>query len=144
MTTARTIIQNTWPNKRIFIRLANLINSLSTNKSDKYILLSIEKRNHGREYCQLTLSELELIYVLVPKVNRCLYEIIREKDVIKAYIDFEYQIINNLTVDYNKAITSCLKILFYHLKNSFDSPITTAPDISSILNEFLVLDAYVY
>jgi hypothetical protein len=143
MSTARKIIENIWPNKKLFVRLQELLSSISNDEKKGHILLSIEKMNHSREFCQLTLTELELIYVFVPRKDRSFYECICDKDIIKSYIDFEYLLKNNPLVDNNRAIICCLKILFYHLNNLSNSNIINQIDLSSILKEFLVLDAYV-
>jgi hypothetical protein len=141
MPNTRTIIENIWPDKKIFIELQELLNSISIDNHKEQIILSIEKKNHGREYYELTLSELELLYVVIPKNNRSFYECICENHVIKTYIDFEYLLEKNSSVDHNRAIITCLKIFFFHLKSSCNSDIIPDMNLSSILNEFLVLDA---
>jgi hypothetical protein len=107
MSTARKIIENIWPNKKLFVRLQELLSSISNDEKKGHILLSIEKMNHSREFCQLTLTELELIYVFVPRKDRSFYECICDKDIIKSYIDFEYLLKNNPLVDNNRAIICC-------------------------------------
>jgi hypothetical protein len=144
MPSVRRIIENVWPGKKIFLRLQELLNFIQNNANNEQIILSIERTNHSREYCQLTLTELEMIYMLVPRINRSLYECICENDVIKTYMDFEYLLEKNSSVDHHRAVITCLKILFFYLNNSSKLNINTEPDLSAILNEFLILDAYVF
>lgn len=82
--------------------------------------------------------------MLSPKINRAIYECICEKYFIKTYIDFEYLLENNSSVDCHRAIITCLKILFFYLNNLSELSITTKITLPSILNQFLILNAYVY
>ena len=143
MSSVRKLIEVILPSKKIFYRLQELLNSISTNENKKSILISIEKSNRSREYCELTLDQLELIYVLYPKINQSFYECICGNNPIKAYIDFEYMIENNSSIDLDRAIRSCLKILFFYTNNSSKSSINTEIPLSLVLNQFLVLNAYV-
>jgi hypothetical protein len=143
MPNIRKLLEQILPNKKIYYRLQELLNSISNDNKTERILLSIEKANHGREYCELSLNELELLYVLYPKTHRSFYECIHENNLIKAYIDFEYYLHNNSTINIDKTIISTLKILFFYLNNTNKSSISTKISLSSILNQFLILNAYV-
>jgi hypothetical protein len=144
MSTIQKLIHDILPSKIVFYRLQDLLHSISRSENKNKILLSIEKSNHTREFCQVTLDELELLYVLYPKANRSFYECIPETSTIKTYIDFEYLLQNNSSVDHARAVSSCLKILFFCLNNLNRSPIITKITIPSILKQFLVLNAYVH
>ena len=143
MPSIRRKIENIWPEKKIFFQLNELLRLISMTDAKERIILSIEKINHGREYCQMTLSELEFLYLLAPRINRSFYECIHQTHVVKVYIDFEYLLENNLAVDHHRAIITCLKILLFYLKKSTDSNIIPNMDLPSVLDEFLVLNAYV-
>lgn len=144
MSSIRKLIQNILPNTKIYYRLQELLNSTTDVSNQDRIQLSIEKTNHSREYCELNLKELELLYVLYPKCDRCFYECISQNQIIKTYIDFEYLLEHNSSVDHKKAVLSCLKILYFYLNGLSQSSTSNTIDLLAILKQFLVLNAYVF
>ena len=88
-------------------------------------------------------SDLELLYDQVPQCERSLYEIIPENQRVKAYIDFEYPIDNNRSVDQTKAIDSCLKVLYTILNRQSQYHLCTDVSMEQLLEQFLVLQAQV-
>lgn len=66
MSNTARIIENIWPDKKNFVELQELLNSVSIDSRKNQVILAIEKTNHGREYYELNLSELESLYVLIP------------------------------------------------------------------------------
>ncbi|CAF2824677.1 unnamed protein product, partial [Rotaria sp. Silwood2] len=75
------------------------------------------------------------------KINRSFYESISETSVIKSYIDFQYELENNDSIDHNRSVITCLKILFYSLNELSKSTIDNKITLLSILEQFLVLNA---
>ena len=105
-------------------------------------ILSIEILNHSRQYCQITLYELKIIYLRFFRVDRALSEYICENNFIKTY-DLEYLLENNRSVDCHIALISCLKILSFYLNNLSELSVPTKIALPSILDEFLILNANV-
>jgi hypothetical protein len=137
----RQIFQTILPDKQLYYRLQDLFDSMSNSVNKNEVLISIEKLDGKREYCALPLSDLELLYAKCPRESRSFYECIKETTLIKTYIDFEYTIQNNESVNYQKAIDSCLKVLYLCLNASSRTVSINSLSMTTILKQFLVLNA---
>ena len=113
-------------------------------RNESTIVISIENLNRNPQYCEVTIEELEMIYTLSSNANRAIYECICDNSLIKAYIDFEYLLEISSSVNHHRSVLCCLKLLFFYLNNTFKLPLSKEITVSSILNQFLILNAYVY
>jgi hypothetical protein len=129
------------PNKKVYYRLQDLIDSLTSTSNKHPMLMSIEKQESKREYCAVTINELEFLYQHWPRQNRSFYECITEASLVKTYIDFEYPVENNSSVDHHIALLCILKMMYFSLNNNVQSHSTDQSLIKKILEQFLVLDA---
>ncbi|CAF3889090.1 unnamed protein product [Rotaria magnacalcarata] len=89
------------------------------------------------------MEELIILYKNTTGIDRNLYEIIIATNPVKAYIDFEYYVDNNLEMQ-NHYIGSncCLKIFHYLLNFTHHTHYQSENHIDLALEEFLVLEAY--
>ncbi|CAF4129573.1 unnamed protein product [Rotaria magnacalcarata] len=89
------------------------------------------------------MKELIILYKNTTGIDRNLYEIIIATNPVKAYIDFEYYVDNNLEMQ-NHYIGSncCLKIFHYLLNFTHHTHYQSENHIDLALEEFLVLEAY--
>ena len=129
------------PNKKVYYRLQDLIDSLISSSKKDMILMSIEKQENTREYSAITISELEFLYHQCPRQNRTFYECIPETSSVKTYIDFEYFVDKNPSVDCGIALHCILKMLYFYLNSNEPSSSTNHSLNKKILEQFLVLDA---
>ncbi|CAF1581512.1 unnamed protein product [Rotaria magnacalcarata] len=89
------------------------------------------------------MEELIILYKNTTGIDRNLYEIIIATNPVKAYIDFEYYVDNNLEMQ-NHYIGSncCLKIFHYLLNFTHHTHYQSENHIDLALEEFLVLEAF--
>jgi len=142
MTFIDKLLKRLFPNKIIAHRLCDLIQqSCNQQTHNSHICIAIEKDNHTREFCYVTIDELIKLYQHCPVIERCLYELIPPTNQVKAYIDFEYHIDNNLAIgnSYN-AVKCCLK-LFRCLLCVQTNTTDDRNYIDIALKEFLLLEA---
>jgi hypothetical protein len=143
MVLVEKLIKHLFPNKIITYRLSELKDRLSLHDSTmKYIYISIEKDNNSRQFCYVTIDELKALYDHSTTNERSIYELITSENQVKAYIDFEYYVNNNLDIENSHTGVNCiLKILYYLLNSEKDNIDETDNQINTILKEFLILEA---
>ena len=138
------LIKQLFPNKPIVHHLSDLsIQSPDQATESSSIYIGIEKANKTRQFCCCTLLELISLCNHCSAYERSLYEIIFPTNLIKAYIDFEYDIDNNTDIEQRYTGIACsLKILYYAL-NLFNTNYDESGfSINNALHQFLVLQAY--
>ena len=143
MTFVQNLIKRLFPNEILTHHLSDLNNhSLVQNYNKNNICISIERENKCRQYCSLTMEQLIILYQNCPLIERTLYESIPPTKLVKAFIDFEYSMDNNLDIqNHYVGPICCLKIL-YHLLNSLDDNNNVMQNhTENILKQFLVLEA---
>ena len=140
------MMKQLFPNKSIVYHLSDLsIQSPDQATESNSIYIGIEKANKTRQFCCCTLLELISLYNHCSAYERSLYEIIFPTNLVKAYIDFEYDVHNNNDIEQRYTGIACsLKILYYAL-NLFDTNYDESGfSINNALHQFLVLEAYVF
>lgn len=144
----QSLFKRLFPNEKLTHHLSDLNNHLSeTGNKNNGICLSMEKNNKSRLYCCLAMDQLVELFLCCPLPERTLYESIPPNKPVKAYIDFEYYRDNNIDIkDHYTGPMCSLKILYYLLNNhETNTNITESENLSkNVLNQFLVLEAYVY
>ncbi|CAF3228734.1 unnamed protein product [Rotaria socialis] len=142
MTIIKTI-NRLFPSKILNYQIFHLFDNLPKNiNTNDYIFIAIEKNERRREFCYFTMEELIIVYKNSTTIDRNLYEIIVATNPVKAYIDFEYYIDNNLDIQ-NHYIGSncCLKLFHYLLNFTHHTHYQNENHIDLALEEFLVLQA---
>ncbi|CAF4221896.1 unnamed protein product [Rotaria magnacalcarata] len=87
-------------------------------------------------------DELIILYQHSNVIERSLYELMTPVNQVKAYIDFEYYIDNNLDIKNSHIGPICLLKIFYFLLNFLDHNDQHNNDqIAHILQQFLILEA---
>ena len=84
------LIPSIFPSKRTYFRLRSLLETMDGNDSEDDVIISHEINEHKREFFNLTIDELRVLYELIPITKRSFYECIVGNKPIKLYIDFEY------------------------------------------------------
>ncbi len=137
------LIKHLFPNKIITYRLSELKDKLSLQYSTmKYIYISIEKDNNTPQFWYLTIDELKALYEHSTANERSIYELITCENQVKAYIDFEYYVNNNLDIKNSHTAVNCiLKIVYYLLNFEKHNIDETDNQINMVLKEFLILEA---
>jgi hypothetical protein len=138
------LIKRLYLNKIIIHRISDLNNHISQQNNENFhINISLEKDNHSRDFCYLTLNEITIVYQQSIAYERCLYELILSTSRVKDYIDFEFYTSHNIDIQ-NSHIgpKCCLKSLYYYYLNSEHSNhINTTNSFNMVLSQFLVLDS---
>jgi len=71
------LIKRLYLNKIIIHRISDLNNHISQQNNENFhINISLEKDNHSRDFCYLTLNEITIVYQQSIAYERCLYELI--------------------------------------------------------------------
>jgi hypothetical protein len=129
------------PSKLIVNRLIDLYNHALPSENKDKIYISFENENHSRSFFIVSIDELLLLVRSIPTTARCSYECIPSDRHVRGYIDFEYPMVNNMSVNIRKGIECCLKVLFISLHLRSQCYDRTYSSMSEIANRFLVLDA---
>ena len=96
----------------------NELSKLSVNTN--YVSITIERDNGSRQFCYFTVEELITLYNHCPANERTFYELILPTNLVKTFIDFEYNIDDNFDIqNHHVGIICCLK-LFHHVLNFSD------------------------
>lgn len=129
------------PEKRIFHRLQALLDSDLEYRRNDSIILAIEKQERKRDFCFITIHELELLFEKIPSQHRSFYECIPQTHSIKWYIDFEYLQDKNPDTDEHLALRCILVLMEWFLNASTMSVENEKLLFDRILDHFLVLKA---
>lgn len=79
--------------------------------------ISIELKNHRRQYTCLTFENLLTLIQSVPIEERCFYEHISNDDSVKFYIDYEYNKNEfNTKIDVEKALLTITKLFLDNIR----------------------------
>lgn len=136
------LIKRLFTNKVVTHRLVDLTGQLSNQNLKKQICISIEIANNRRQFSYFTIDELIILYQHSSFIDRSLYELMTPTNQVKAYIDFEYYIDNNLDIKNSRIGPTCLLKIFYYLLNFQDHNDQQNNDkITQILEQFLILEA---
>lgn len=141
---AQSWIKVLFPNELVTCRLSDLYSFKErSNENEKGIYISVEKNNKSREFCFLTLDQLNILFDYCPVNERTLYESIPGNIHLKLYLDYEYYIANNLEIqDHDIGLRSCLRIFDFLLNSQHDNQTEIEnKNNEKFLNYFLVLDA---
>jgi len=138
-----TLLKQLFPNKVITYRLSVLNNILSNkNESNECICIGIEKDNHSRIFCYLTLNELIKLSENCSLTERSFDEVISPNMRVKVYIDFEYYIDVNTDIQNSfTGISTCLKILHLLFNSNKNPGHENRKEIATTLRNILVLEA---
>lgn len=136
------LIKRLFKNKVVTHRLVDLMDQLSNQNLKNMICISIETDNNSRQFSYFTIDELIILYQHSSVIERTLYELITPANKVKAYIDFEYYIDNNLEIKNSYIGPTCLLKIFYYFLNFQDHNVQQNNDqITYLLQQFLILEA---
>ncbi|CAF2094910.1 unnamed protein product [Rotaria magnacalcarata] len=115
---------------------------LSNQNLKKITCIRFETDNNHRQFSYFTIDELIILYQHSNVIERSLYELMTPVNQVKACIDFEYYIDNNLDIKNSHIGPICLLNIFYFLLNFLDHNNQHNNDqIAHILQQFLILEA---
>ncbi|CAF4023524.1 unnamed protein product [Rotaria magnacalcarata] len=118
---------------------------LSNQNLKNITCISIETDNNHCQFSYFTIDELIILYQHSNVIERSLHELMTPVNQVKAYIDFEYYIDNNLDIKNSHIGPICLLKIFYFLLNFLDHNDQHNNDqIAHILQQFLILEAILF
>ena len=137
------LINDLFLSKIITHRLSDLVHHLSKNNmQNSDLCISIEKDNHSRKFCHFMLDELIIVYQQSTPSERSLYEVTSETRRVKLYIDYEYNINNNIGINSSRTGPNCcLKFFQYLLHQEKDNICATIDYTTMALQQVLVLES---
>jgi len=143
MTFIYELLKRLFPNKIITYRLSDLIHQHSNgNETNSHICISIENDKNTRQFFYMTIEELSILYQNCIVSERSLYELIPSTKQVKAYMDIEYYIENNLIIQNSySVISSCLKMFYYLLNFQNNMTFESNDWLDMALQQLLVLEA---
>lgn len=136
-------INQLFPNKRFTHRLSALINELSSTIShSNLIFLAIEKPNNSRLFTYFKMDELIILYQCTVNHQRTIYETILPSSVVKAYIDYEYNLESNADIQNHHVGTLCVLKILNFISNFFcHASSITNRSIDQFLQQFLIVES---
>lgn len=145
MNSLQTWIKSLFPYKQITYRLCDLNLDITEcqDESKNTIIISIEKNNKSRQFCFISLKQLNQLFIYCPISERALYESIPSNKQVKAYIDFEYYTdVNRDIQDHYIGIRSSVRLLYSLLNYSNNNiHVTENNNDELFLKQFLILEA---
>jgi hypothetical protein len=143
MTVIYELLKRLFPNKIISYRLSDLIHQSSNgNEVNSHICISIENDKNTRQFLYMTIDELIVLYQNCIVSERSLYELIPPTKQVKAYMDIEYYIENNLIIQNSyTVISSCLKMFCYLLNFQNNMTFESKDWLDAALQQCLIVEA---